>query len=145
MLEQIMRAPNFDYLERGLQAANLRQEVMAHNLANVNTPNFKRSDVVFEELLARELYGEQDPEKKKKLQMVRTHDKHLPFQEPEFRATARVEQDNSTTMRVDKNNVDIDIEMAGMAKNNIYYNALATQLGGYMRNLKNTITSGSGG
>lgn len=143
MLEQIMQAPNFDYLERGLQAANLRQEVMANNLANVNTPKFKRSEVVFEELLAQELYGK--PEDDKKLQMVRTHDKHLPFKELTQRAQAQVQLDNTTTMRVDKNNVDIDIEMAGLAKNNIYYNAMATQLGGYMTRLKNIITSGSGG
>lgn len=143
MLEQIMQAPNFDYLERGLQAANLRQEVMANNLANVNTPKFKRSEVVFEELLAQELYGK--PEDEKKLQMVRTHDKHLPFKELTQRAQAQVQLDNTTTMRVDKNNVDIDIEMAGLAKNNIYYNAMATQLGGYMTRLKNIITSGSGG
>ncbi len=138
-----MQAPNFDYLERGLQAANLRQEVMANNLANVNTPKFKRSEVVFEELLAQELYGK--PEDDKKLQMVRTHDKHLPFKELTQRAQAQVQLDNTTTMRVDKNNVDIDIEMAGLAKNNIYYNAMATQLGGYMTRLKNIITSGSGG
>ena len=43
MLEQIMAANDFDYLGRGLKAANLRQEVIANNLANVNTPKFKRS------------------------------------------------------------------------------------------------------
>ena len=52
MLEQIMNSPNFDYLGRGLQAANLRHEVISNNIANVNTPNFKRSAVNFEDLLA---------------------------------------------------------------------------------------------
>ena len=146
MLEQIMNAPNFNYLERGLQAANLRQEVMAHNLANVNTPNFKRSEVVFEELLSRELYGVPESEKDGRLEMVRTHDKHLPFKEPEVkRAEAQVRKDNKTTMRTDNNNVDIDIEMAGLAKNSIYYNAMATQLGGYISRVRNVITSGSSG
>ena len=44
-----------DYMQRGLVAANLRQEVISNNIANVNTPKFKRSDVVFESLLAKEL------------------------------------------------------------------------------------------
>ena len=45
-------------------------------------------------------------------------------------------------MRVDNNNVDIDIEMASLAKNQLYYNAMATELGGYVNKLKNVITSG---
>ena len=34
MLDQIMRAPTFDYMERGISAANLRHEVISDNLAN---------------------------------------------------------------------------------------------------------------
>ena len=76
-----------------------------------------------------------------KLDMVRTHDRHLPMKEFS-KAWARIELDDTTTMRVDHNNVDIDAEMASMAKNQLYYNALATQLGGHVTNLKNVITSG---
>ena len=106
MLDQIMRSPTFDYIERGLSAANLRHEVIADNLANINTPNFKRSQVVFEELLAKEIHGDSDDGK---LPLVRTHDKHLPV--GKFApAQARVERDDSTTMRADNNNVDIDMD-----------------------------------
>ena len=52
MLEQIMSSSALSAMSRGLQAANLRQEVISNNIANVNTPNFKKSDVVFEDLLA---------------------------------------------------------------------------------------------
>ena len=45
-------------------------------------------------------------------------------------------------MRVDNNNVDIDIEMATLAKNQLYYNAMTTSLGGYITKLRNVITSG---
>ena len=55
MLQQIMNSPTMDYMQRGLAAANLRQEVISNNIANVNTPKFKRSDVIFESLLAKEL------------------------------------------------------------------------------------------
>ncbi|WP_031586819.1 flagellar basal body rod protein FlgB [Selenomonas bovis] len=137
MLEQIMNSSNFNYLGRGLAAANLRQEVISNNIANVNTPNFKKSDVVFEELLAREI-GMDDSGR---LPLVRTHDRHLPVGMIGG-AKASIQEDDTTTMRVDNNNVDIDIEMASLAKNQLYYNAMATELGGYVNKLKNVITSG---
>ena len=132
-----MNSSNFNYLGRGLAAANLRQEVISNNIANVNTPNFKKSDVVFEELLAKEI-GMDDSGR---LPLVRTHDRHLPVGMIGG-AKASIQEDDTTTMRVDNNNVDIDIEMASLAKNQLYYNAMATELGGYVNKLKNVITSG---
>ena len=137
MLEQIMNSSNFNYLGRGLAAANLRQEVISNNIANVNTPNFKKSDVVFEEFLAKEI-GMDDSGR---LPLVRTHDRHLPVGMIGG-AKASIQEDDTTTMRVDNNNVDIDIEMASLAKNQLYYNAMATELGSYVNKLKNVITSG---
>ena len=139
MLEELMRAPVMDYMERAISAANLRHEVIADNVANVNTPNFKRSEVVFEELLARELYGEEG----NKLPLVRTHDKHLPVAHIGS-LEARIERDDRTAMRVDNNNVDIDMEMASLAKNQLYYNALATQIGSYISKARAVITSSQG-
>jgi len=138
VLERIVNESVIDHMQRGMAAASLRQEVISNNVANVNTPRFKKSDVVFEEMLAKEIYGEPDSNR---LKMVRTHDRHLPM-EVSFRAEAKVQVDDTTTMRVDKNNVDIDIEMANLAKNQLYYNALATQLKGHFTKLKNVITSG---
>lgn len=138
MLEQIFNSPNFNYLPRAMTAASMRQEVIANNIANVNTPNFKKSNVEFEELLAREIYGE---EPSRKLNLARTHDKHLPYKPLSFHAQPTIVQDNSTTMRVDDNNVDIDIEMATLAKNQIYYNTIVTEFGGYVSKLKAAITS----
>ena len=138
MLQQIMNSPTMDYMQRGLAAANLRQEVISDNIANVNTPKFKRSDVVFESLLAKELGLDDD---RKKLKMVRTHDRHLPKAPSDSRAVASIQLDDSTTMRVDDNNVDIDAEMASLAKNQIYYNAMAKKIGGYIQGVKTVITS----
>jgi len=138
MLEQVVNAPVMDYLARGMAAATLRHEVISNNIANVNTPKFKRSVVNFEDLLAKELHLNEDPNK---LQMIRTHDRHLPMADFS-KARAEIELDDKTTMRVDHNNVDIDVEMANSAKNQLYYNALATQMGGHVSKLKSVITSG---
>jgi len=139
VLEQIFNSTNFNYLPRAMVAANMRQEVIANNIANVNTPNYRKSVVEFEDLLAREIYGE---EPDGKLKMVRTHDKHFPPAPLKFHAEPTITQDNTTIMRVDDNNVDIDIEMAELSKTQLYYNALVTEFGGHVSKLKNTITSG---
>lgn len=137
VLEGILESSNFNYLPRAMTAANIRQEIIANNIANVNTPNYRKSVVEFEELLARELYGEDD----KKLKMVRTHDRHLPPEQLPYHAEPTISVDHGTIMRADDNNVDIDIEMASLAKNQLYYNAVATELNGYVSRLKNAITS----
>ena len=138
MLEQIMNASNFDYLSRGMKAATMRHEVISDNIANVNTPKFKRSYVNFEDLLAKELHLDDE---QGKLDIVRTHDRHLPIP-MRGKAQPAIEMDDTTTLRVDHNNVDIDVEMANMAKNQLYYNTMATQLGGFVTKMKNVMTSG---
>ncbi|MBE8951606.1 MAG: flagellar basal body rod protein FlgB [Quinella sp. 1Q7] len=138
MLEQIFDSPMFNYLPRAMTAATIRQEVIANNIANVNTPNYRKSVVNFEDLLAREIYGE---EPDGKLKMYRTHDKHLPPTPLKFHAEPTIIEDTTNIMRVDNNNVDIDIEMATLAKNQLYYNALATELGAHVTRMKNAITS----
>ena len=138
MLEQILNSPNFNYLPRAMTAANIRQEVIANNLANVNTPNYRKSVVEFEDMLAREIYGE---EPDGKLKMTRTHDKHLPAEPLNYHAEPTILQDTTTIMRTDDNNVDVDIEMATLSKNQIYYNSLVTELSGHVSRLKNAITS----
>ena len=137
MLEQIMNSSTMDYLSRGLSAANLRQSVISNNIANVNTPNFKKSDVIFEDLLAKELYGDTSG----RLAPVRTHDNHLPIATGPNAVEAKVELQGTTTMRVDKNNVDIDVEMANLAKNQVYYNSMAKEIGSYITRIKSSISS----
>ena len=139
MLEQLVNTSTLDIGSRALSAASLRHEVLSNNIANVNTPNFKRSHVRFEDLLKQELGLDRDP----LMKVVRTHDRHLPIA---FHGKVRpvIEQDAGTNMRLDGNNVDIDIEMAEVAKNQLYYSALATAVGGHISQLKSVITSGQG-
>lgn len=112
-------------LEGGLDGLSLRNKVLADNIANVDTPNFKKSEVNFESIL-------QSAIGKDTLLPLKTS---LPGHMPGVitGAGAVVVQDNSTTIRNDGNNVDVDLEMAKVAENTIHYNSLAqalsTQLG----------------
>ena len=140
MLEQLVNTPTIDIGSRAMAAASLRHEVLSNNIANVNTPYFRRSHVRFEDLLKQELGLDDNP----LMKVVRTHDRHMPI---DFRGKARpvIEQDATTNMRLDGNNVDIDIEMAEVAKNQLYYSALANALGGHISKLKSVINSGQSG
>ncbi|MFC2728791.1 MAG: flagellar basal body rod protein FlgB [Centipeda sp. (in: firmicutes)] len=137
MLEQLVNTSTIDIGSRAMAAAALRHEVLSNNIANVNTPYFKRSHVRFEDLLKQELGLGNDP----LMKVVRTHDRHFPIP---FHGKARavIEQDDRTNMRLDGNNVDIDVEMAEVSKNQLYYSAVATALGGHISKLKGVINSG---
>ena len=47
-----------DILHRTMDAATLRQQILANNIANADTPNFKRSSLNFESELKRALESE---------------------------------------------------------------------------------------
>lgn len=122
-------------LEKALDSSALRQKVISNNIANVNTPNFKRSDVVFEEALAKVL-------DKKNVKLVGADPRHINTLDNVSKTSPQVVRDSSTTMRNDGNNVDIDKEMTLMAMNQIYYNALVQRISGKFSSLKYVITEG---
>ncbi|WP_110953278.1 flagellar basal body rod protein FlgB [Anaerosinus massiliensis] len=135
MIEKITQSPLVNVLSQSLSASNMRHSVISNNIANVNTPGFKKSEVVFESLLAEQLAPTG-----KHLQMVRTQDKHLPIDETHNGiVNPQIQTIGTTTMRTDGNNVDIDSEMAALAKNTIYYNAVVRQLGDYFSSMKSVI------
>lgn len=135
MLKAILSNPQFSVLEQGINAASLRHKVVSNNIANVNTPGFKKSEVIFENLLQDELNG------RRGLALAKTNGSHLSNRVSESGAPF-INTINSTSFRTDGNNVDIDIEMANLAKNNIYYNALVTQLSKHLAGLKSAINEG---
>lgn len=112
-------SPILNILEKGLDASSLRQKVLADNVANVDTPGFKRSDVSFQEVLGQAL-GEENSTTG--LLLKRTSPQHLPGSNEN--AVTGVVQEQNTSLRNDGNNVDIDREMANVAENGIYYNSV---------------------
>ncbi|MFS8640678.1 MAG: flagellar basal body rod protein FlgB [Symbiobacteriaceae bacterium] len=122
-----------DLLGRGLEALALRQRLLAHNVANAETPGYKRYDVRFAELLADRLH-------EGRLPLWRTDPAHLPGA-PAAPAGA-VYREAWTAMRNDGNNVDIDAEMARLAQTAIHYQALVRQLSDRIALLRTVIHEG---
>jgi len=137
LIENILFNKTMSLMEKGLDAASLRNSVIANNLANVDTPGFKRSDVLFEEEL-RKAISQQG-----RIKGLVTNEKHIPIggrSAPEVRPKITVT--NETSMRNDGNNVDIDREMAALAKNTILFSVLAQELNGEFQKLRSAIFEG---
>lgn len=126
--------PTMYVLEKALDTATLRQRTIAHNIANVNTPGFKRYQVSFEDQLNQALGFEPG------LPLYRTNPYHLSLSSPEL--VPRVSRDNSTTMRQDGNNVDIDREMVDLAQNSLNFNVAVQQLNTRLAMLRYVINEG---
>lgn len=105
----------FNYINiinKAADASWLRNEVITNNLANVNTPNYKRKDVQFEAYLNAELLNDSD---------LNTSVNQVDLDA--LNATTYVDNAN-LSYRLDGNNVDIDVESAELAKNQIRYYTL---------------------
>ncbi|HZJ82637.1 MAG TPA: flagellar basal body rod protein FlgB [Clostridia bacterium] len=127
---------NIKPLEKSLDAAWLRNQTISHNISNVDTPGYKKKEVVFEEELAAALKGYG-------FQGKMTRHNHIQIGNPSGdNVDPRVVEVKSTNMRVDENNVDIDTEMANLASNTIKHHALVQKLNGDLQRVKSIINEG---
>lgn len=108
-----------DVLNKAADASWLRQQTIANNIANVDTPDYKRQDVDFESILERELKHFQYETLDEKIDRVDL--KRLD------KVSAYVDAEEFS-YRIDGNNVDIDQETAYLAKNQIVYQGLTAAM-----------------
>jgi flagellar basal-body rod protein FlgB len=130
-------------LERDLKvhqtALNLqayRQQLLASNIANSDTPHFKSRDILFRDALDAALgrgpWGQSLP-------LMKTHARHLggkPEFSPEIFARYRTEWQSA----VDGNTVDMDMERAAFAENTVHYEASITFINGLLRTMQTAIS-----
>lgn len=112
----------FTLLKKGIEVNNKRYQVIANNIANADTPGFKRSNVNFEAELKRAFEMEND----QSLQASVTNEKHIPFKIPiNWKdINPKIVLDYATSMRNDGNNVDIDRETTELSKTTMVYSAI---------------------
>lgn len=138
MFDKILQSPTHQLLSYAMDGAALRNRGIADNIANVDTPNFKRSEVLFEDQLRQLL---QEPRKTTPLKV--TNPRHIQVARKPASFSPEIYQVDDLSYRNDKNNVDIDTEIAKMSKNSIYYDALSTSLTQEIRLLRLAITGRS--
>jgi flagellar basal-body rod protein FlgB len=110
-------------LDQAIHASGMRQQAISNNIANVNTPGYKRKDVEFDGMLRAALESGDTAELKGLNPEVKT-------------------DNNAVAMRADGNSVDIDQEMAYLAENNVRYNALVQMATAKIKTLEYVISEG---
>ncbi|AFG38156.1 flagellar basal body rod protein FlgB [Spirochaeta africana] len=120
-----------DILHRTMDVNMLRQSVIADNIANVDTPNFKRSEINFETSLRQAL----ESEKYEPFPQRLTHDRHIPFHRPmDYRdVRPRRNLDFTTSTKNNGNNVDIEIESMNLLNSQLAYQMMTENLSSQFR------------
>ena len=120
----------FNYInliDKAADASWKRNEVISNNIANVDTPGYKRKDVQFESYLMTALVGDNSLDN-------RVAQAHLDTLD------ASVYTDyNNLSYRLDGNNVDIDTESANLAENQIRYYTLVDSMSQEFNRLKSVL------
>ncbi|HLX26856.1 MAG TPA: flagellar basal body rod protein FlgB [Candidatus Cybelea sp.] len=119
--------PTIDLLNHAIDGAGMEHEQIANNIANVNTPDYRRSTVSFKEALAASLGTPANPDEL----ALKTDDNrqfNINGAQPPAPYDPKPQVDESTQMRVDHSNVDVDQEMAQLQQNSGYAQTMASFL-----------------
>jgi len=125
-----------DVVQKAMDGSAFRHTAITNNIANVNTPGYKKLEVSFQDALSEALEQNQ-------LELKKNSPKHLALKmsldDPQL---VQTRTNTQTTLRTDGNNVDVDIELAALAENNLYFNSLAQLLSSQISLLRQSITEG---
>lgn len=139
MLEKLLNSNTQIYLTKAMDSASARNDVIANNIANVDTPRFKRSEVIFEDKLKKAI-DSQSPTGDK---LSVTDARHIQIG-PQRMDLETFQPDviklEDLSYRNDENNVDIDVEMANSTKNKIFYDAVSQSMSNEIKLLRLAIT-----
>lgn len=101
----------------------VRQDMIASNIANADTPFYKPRDVSFEESLRAKSEALMHSGTKE-LKLAQTDAEHIPLQNEKSATKATLFYRDGQMARNDGNSVDIDVETTEMSKNSTMFNAL---------------------
>lgn len=131
MWEKLTENRTSKLLERAMDASMLRKQLINQNIANVNTPFYKRLDIDFADAL-------NDRINKDELEMVRTHPMHIGNSQPGLRPM-KITRETKTLSRYDTNNIDVEFEMAQDAQNTLFFQSITQTWKKRMDGLKKAI------
>ena len=111
---------SMDLLSRLLSVATLRHDVIAQNVANVNTPGYQTLEVSFEEAFQEAMKNGADASQPA--------------------AAPQVVLGNGGIERADGNNVDVDLEISRLQKNSLYFKVYTQLLAGELAQFRSAIS-----
>lgn len=122
ILDQLF-APHVNNLEQSLDRTSRRHGLLTGNLANANTPGYKRKDCDFNSILDAE-------------------NNQAEVRMAEMRERRQQMLSDRTSLRVDGSNVDLEKEVVSIAETEFRYKALTDMTASYFAGLKNVIREG---
>lgn len=124
---------SLDILSRSMTVNLYRQEVTAQNIANADTPNYKRQMVNFETSLSKALESENQSDFNEYL----TNENHVAFDRvTDYRTVVpRRVTDYVTTAENNGNNVDIEVESTTYINQQMMYNLMVTSVSHNFRSM----------
>ncbi|MDP9025335.1 MAG: flagellar basal body rod protein FlgB, partial [Candidatus Eremiobacteraeota bacterium] len=127
-----------DLLGNAIKGASLEQDQIANNLANVNTPNFRRSTTTFKEALQASLGINPAADS---VPLKTDSDRQFALDGAAAPQTfdPQPQVDETAQMRVDKSNVDIDQESAKLSANSGYAQTMAQLLQAQYKRLREAV------
>jgi len=121
-------------LKSGLDYAAAKSRAISANIANIETPGFKRFKVVLDEKLGRANSSSHE--------LATTNPGHIGNSSNEDAKPFKITKDDIGTMRADGNNVDIDHELSELSSNAIYFTALSRFISKNFAGLRSIISEG---
>lgn len=128
---------SLNVLGKSLSALAKRQQLLSNNIANVDTPGYKRSDLDFQAVLQKTISRQQQ----KSLPLETSNSRHMSLQSRESDSVSAY-KDFSTSFRKDGNNVDIEKEVVEINKNALLYNSALKAIQNQFSLLKYAIEEG---
>ncbi len=131
---------SFRFQQEALNLRAQRQEILAANIANADTPGYQARDIDFASQLNKVI--EQGRVSGTGIALKTTSTRHIPaqnFQPPELDLLYRVPDQPA----LDGNTVDMDRERTNFADNSLKYQTSLTVLGGQIKGMMSVLQSGS--
>ena len=119
------------FMEQGLRLRSQRQQVLATNIANADTPNYKAQDIDFNQAMKAALTHTSSS-----AGLAVTHPQHVGGTNA---GTAKVQTRNQVQSSADGNTVDMDVEQSQFAENALQYETLVTMINGTFKNINSVM------
>ena len=134
----LFNSPFVTLAHKSLNFRTQRHDVLASNIANIDTPGYKAEDLVFEKALEKALHADEPG------LLKITNARHLDGNQTPPLNLVEAKRINSATpfVKFNGNTVDLDKEMAKMAENQMMYTAAIRMLQHQFRLMKTAVSEG---
>lgn len=130
-----MDSSNIKLMEKFIDYCSIKNRTISQNIANVGTENYQRQDVEFGDILNQNIEQNSNPKNPRHISLKPIND---------IVSNISVVDDFKTEGTGEINNVDIEKEMAELAKNTLNYRFATKKISSYYKNIQGVIRGGSG-